>query len=79
MNITTVLKSVKLGDDGYAELTRLGFCGCLGFTITSDSYSWDVVGLLLHDKIRLGAIQVAFASLDKTIPLTEVGRLLRTI
>jgi hypothetical protein len=79
MDIIFVLRGVALGDDGYVELTRLGLRDRVGSFVSSCSNAWDVIDALLRQNVRLAAAQVVFAVLDKTIPLVEVGRLLRTI
>jgi hypothetical protein len=79
MDIITVLKNVALGDDGYAELVRLNLRHRVDSSVSSALNAWDVVGALLRQNVTIGAAQVAFASLDGTIPLTEVGRGLRAV
>jgi hypothetical protein len=79
MDIIVVLGSVALCDDGYAELVRLNLRDRIGSFVSSCSNAWDVIDALLRQNVRLGAAQVAFASLDGTIRLTEIGRGLRTV
>ena len=79
MDIIFVLRGVALGDDGYAELVRLYLREPFVGFVSSASNAWNVIDALLRCNFRLGAAQVAFAALDKTIPLTEVGRGLRMV
>lgn len=79
MDVIFVLRGVALGDDGYAELTRLGLRDCIGQFVSSCSNAWDVVNALLRQNVRIGASQVAFAALDRTISLKEVHQGLLTV
>lgn len=79
MDIITILMDVALGDDGYAELVRLNLRDRVDFFVTSQVPAWRVVDSLLSQDVRIGASQVAFASLDRVLSLTEIHQGLKSV